>query len=369
MNKKLKICSVSFFDVNFKDQLVTIEKEINCKLYIELKESKIFTCNLQLYNISINKDSIIWFNYLLENPIGFFADIDLNVQKNKFTIQFIRDNFIFSFENKKAKKLKLSGELCWEINDSFFIYLFTIEKLYYVKNKNSLNTLNQLTGETLWHYTLTENEFDWHYEEYDGQITIKKAEILRIIGVYEDIVWVVLNSGFLLGIDTEKGVLLHIVSQIKNYHGSAPIYPKRTHVAQESYGKAFNKRMQLDEEKGVLFGLSGLYYFEIDLKKPSESYEVYDTSETMTKNKIEADMSGSGYEWPWHKDEIYFGKNFSDGNNLGVFNRTTKQVTWATRVINQNGVVESFKKIECSENRMYALTQKTNTLYVFEKPN
>ena len=213
---------------------------------------------------------------------------------------------------------------------------------------------NPKTGDVRWQYDVP-SEFDWVSELYINQPEYHKAEIQRLIGIYQGILWLTLNNGRLLGLDAESGNLVYNIHQV-NQHGN--------NLQRPNLGPFWGNYLQLDAEKGVLFGLRNHYYYEIDLKAPDESYFLYDISESCKTWKIEADVAG--YEWSWKRNEIYFGQNFSDGNNLGIFERSKHEIIWATRLQKDNGQARNFNKIEYADGKMYALDQ-SQTLHIFER--
>ena len=221
---------------------------------------------------------------------------------------------------------------------------------------------NPKTGDALWQYDVP-SEFDWVNELYINKPEHHKADVRRLIGVYEGILWVTLNNGRLLGLNIENGNLVYNIHEV-NQHGNNLLHP--------NLGPFWGNYLQLDTEKGVLFGLRQHYYYEIDLKSPIESYFLYDISESCKKSQIEADVAG--YEWSWHGNEIYFGYNRfgthvynnSGGNNLGIFDRQKREVVWATRIEGDNGQVRNLSKIEYATGKVYALDQ-SQTLHIFER--
>lgn len=238
-------------------------------------------------------------------------------------------------------EIKQWGQVLWKKN-------------VYVRTKNKLTSYSLSDFNPLWQYDLPES-YNWS----DGGGYAHKGEVERIIGVYDGVLWFSLNSGRLLGLATEHGKLLYAISQ-------PVIYPDGYVFREENKYLWYGRHWQLDTENGVLFGLTSCYYFELDLKSPNETFALYDVSVSCEQHSIKANMPV--LEWSWQGDEIFFGD--TDFRNqpsyVGIFNRQTRQITWTSRELGEEGTFKGINKVEYQDNRLYVL-DRTSTLHIFER--
>lgn len=228
---------------------------------------------------------------------------------------------------------------------------------FYVIDKKHIIVFSLITNTPIWHYNLPET-FDWQRRvaSIEKPYETTKAEIEKILGVYEGIVYFVLNSGRVVGLDVDTGIELF------------------TKVEPDSITIAYEKERiytptilwqntQLDAEKGVIFGLLGNFYAEIDLKDPSRTYRVFDMDYSNNTKRIKCTNWGVCIG-----DEIFFAEtNFArEPATVGIFNRKTKQVTWTSDVLGEEGDFSGLKKLDYANERLYVLDNE-NTLHIFNR--
>ncbi|WP_221391417.1 hypothetical protein [Dyadobacter sp. NIV53] len=207
---------------------------------------------------------------------------------------------------------------------------------------------------------MPERKYDWYtknnYENEPDEL--QKGEISRIIGEYAGTLWVALNSGLILGLETESGKLVYELSHPNNHDQNGT-----------PFGPAIST--QLDERNGVLFGLRNKCYWEIDLADPQNRYQFYDVSQSCNAWHISADMPVR--EWSWCKNNIYFGEIYDSPhdqnlNNVGVFDRIKKEVISAMR-IGEGGrrdVLPNIQKIQFESGCLYVLDGR-KVLHILEE--
>ncbi len=257
----------------------------------------------------------------------------------------------------------VNSKLLWEINSPNLRF---DKNLLFSLNSNGFKVYSSTYNNLELEFLMPNSKYNWSAFNYKNELMDHQAEIKRIIGVYKNIVWITLNSGRLLGIEMTQGSIKFDTLEINRYIGKKPLFSHYDPevVASKDWSLYLLQYTQLDEKNGVLFGLRNYYYFEIDLTDPANRYVIYDASDSFLQFKIEADMA-NGYEWTWCENEIYFGRNFTEFNNLGVFNRLTKTVTWATRLEQDNGQARNISKIEYGSGTLYVLDQ-LKTLHIFK---
>jgi outer membrane protein assembly factor BamB len=246
-----------------------------------------------------------------------------------------------------------NGEIFWTLPISSTIFLIDTQ-IYLVKftenlQKREIVVFDFQTGLPLWNYTLPEVE----YSQGSNYPPAVSKGIVNILGVYRGIVWIINDIGHLIGLDSETGKC--------NYHLKTPVNIPTEWGNWEVF--VYAKKSYIDTEKGIIFGLDHVYYWECDLNNPTESYLLYDISETSKEHSIVPDLKGN-----WLGDEIFFGQNSfaQDPGFAGIFNRQTRQITWTSRELGDEGVFKGINKIEYQACRLYVL-DKASTLHIFEK--
>jgi outer membrane protein assembly factor BamB len=185
----------------------------------------------------------------------------------------------------------------------------------------------------------------------------RKAEILRIIGVYNSIVWVTLNSGRILGFSITNGELIYNISK-PNFFPSD--FDMKKHGGNRFYGIY----TQLDEENGMLIGLIRDLYWEIDLKAPDKTFVLHSFSKSISKVGFQA---MGAFNFPFTKDEIFFGSQYPDNTQIGVFDRRKKEIIWTTS-IEENMERKNFdiRQMDYADNKLYVLLE-TGNLHIYER--
>ncbi|WP_428654248.1 hypothetical protein [Runella sp.] len=324
----------SFLNDDF-DEIFTLPTLLDYQV-VDCRDYYLITTNFEYTKIYREGDEVLKlynYGYLLNHENVFLLE---NYETNVIQLFDIKSN-IFS-----PTYIKKWGQPFW--GTSLFI-----------KEKKVLVSYSLTDFSPLWQYELPESLYNWT----DGGGYAHKGEIERIIGIYEEILWVSLNSGRLLGINAGTGVLLYNISQPNQY-------PEGYVFREETKYLWYGRHWQLDSQKGILFGLTSCYYFELDLNKPNETFALYDISATCEQHRIKANMPV--LEWSWQGDEIFFGEtDFGKGASYaGIFNRQIRQITWTSRELGEEGVFKGINKIEYQANRLYVL-DRAGTLHIFER--
>jgi len=315
-------------------------------------------------------NNILWV-YCKGKTLEFF-------KKNDFSISNIYIDFFPKYKNEEiiigdykdgenryliARKT-IDDSTIWKIDFTSTIFLICLQ-IYLVEFTKDLQKLkivcfNFSSGLPLWHYFIPSGVYDW----VDGSGRTHQGEILKFIGVYDDILWIVLNSGRLLGLSKENGSFIYDLCHPN-------LYPFTWSETNKIEGvNIYNYYTQLDEKQGKLFGLSNIWYWEINLKSFQRSFEIIDISATLHENGIERADAPVDYGWSFEGDEIYFGFTGRSllKNNIGIFNRRSQKVTWSQKVGYEGEYHPILSKIEFESNRLYVLDGE-NTLHIFEKEN
>ncbi|MDZ7933836.1 MAG: hypothetical protein U5M51_02445 [Emticicia sp.] len=202
-------------------------------------------------------------------------------------------------------------------------------------------------GNVEWRFEMPP-EYDWEEKTYSGKIEFHKCQIVLTLGCFENILWFALNSGILIGLSLETG-------KIETKFTPPESFPFRT---------GFSSRHILDEDNGMIFGLSYHYYWELDLKKTPLSMTLFDISETTQKNEMIIRLP---QKLPYERNKIFMG-DISGwvGNKIGIFDRITKQIVWTAQTNRDpSNCKPAVQKIEYSNNKLYVL-DGLNTLIIYE---
>lgn len=356
MNKLFALSGITFFKTNkgklyFQDNDgVWVRELLSILLFDREKASNIVFYDV--YYIILNDlNQPLYYSNTIFEPLKQISNI---------RISKILSNYIVYYTKKPQYTcglFDLVENTFFKFDKNYFEYCFNSN--FYSTFANGITCLTNKT-QPLWHYNLPEKVYNFK-NNLGEEIA---AEILRIIGVYEGVLWVVLNSGHLIGLSETTGELVAELSDIQFINFKPTQSELISHYINEKQNiNEFGKYLQLDAEKGVLFGLYSKFYYEIDLNATPKNLQIYDISDTCDEFQITPKMPG--YEKAWEGDEIFFGQIDTQANTVGIFNRKQKEITWAARVgqvVDWRPIVQ---KIDYAAGRLYVLDGE-NTLHVFE---
>ena len=235
-------------------------------------------------------------------------------------------------------------------------YFTQLKNFTFSRDSEMLALYNNDTGEEVWKVS------DFSTFNYETRYFIveppeqHKAIINRIVGVYNNVVWITLNSGRLLGYSMVDGKLLYNIT-FPNYY-----YPgyKFQKLSQSGFRGGYN---QLDEHQGMLFGLLRDEYWEIDLNDPENTFILYSLKESARYFDLTAD--GNMFQ-PFTNNEIFFYMLYPKTNAFGVFDRNLKEIVWAAPVEKSSRGFPSIRQMEYQNERLYLLTDNSKII-IYEK--
>lgn len=277
-------------------------------------------------------------------------------------IAYFTENIYISKISQDETKLtvfkdSLSRNVIGEIPESSTIF-FVKNNKYFRKNfkNNFVEAFLFPEGKLLWQYSKF-SDFNWMQKSIyeDEPEEERQAEVEKFVGIYKDVLWLVLNSGRLLGLDVSTGELRYNLEKPINYDEENTLFLSAI-------------ASTIDTEKGILFGIKYTSYFEINLESPETSYIHYDISETCKINSLEADYPSN--DLVWEGDEIFIGKNELHYEKypcyVGVFNRKNKEIIWSSKELGEMGNFKGISKLDYAANKLYVLDRES-TLHIFEK--
>lgn len=273
--------------------------------------------------------------------IDFFIDVD--------KVLYGTWNDDYSQRNVKAFDLTLEQEL-WNMNYTFGLVCLECNSLYATIEKN-ISKIEKLTGNSLWQFSNL-SDYNWMQKSiYEDEPPYEKeAEAIKFLGVYKDLLWVVLNGGSLLALDINTGEVKRYIYQGKPKEAVDKILDNAT----------FSIYSFIDEKDGKIINLFHDFYLEYDLEKLNDFFEYSTFTESTKKFGLELDKIG-GYD----EDYIYSYEG-SDNNRFAVFCRYKKEIIWSGEIEEVKGKFPAIRDLQYGANKLYVLDHD-HTLHVFER--
>ena len=223
-----------------------------------------------------------------------------------------------------------------EIIDNFYVGSFDG-----VLFSNSLNM-----GEELWQFSLSLIPNNIPDED-------KHAELVSFLGIYKNILWILITDTRLIGLNIETGILLHEIHLCE----SLGLQPQTT----ESYTFSLGD-IHLDQEKGSIKGFAHRYYWELDLNN--------------LQAEIKVDFGAvTSHSWRIKKSKFYKAdKNlyFTGAKNgetfdraIGIFDTEKLEITWYDEPLGE-GRYLFFTDIQANDKLLGALDSEQN-LRIYER--
>jgi outer membrane protein assembly factor BamB len=287
----------------------------------------------------MNKKNLMFCHFDISKETYSVVNIDLTEQKKIF----------FSHRKDGVKQFclfDLTTDTITPINFNIS-HSFQGGKYLFYKENDVFNTgLDRklirisISGEVLWEYN-PKGEFC----NYTGEK--ENIEIYRILGIFNNILWVVLTSGQLVGLNADTGkVEAHDDDMGSQNHGVKLIPPFT----------------QLDDRCGVIMGLMDTGFARLNLNSQNKLIkEYFDLSATMHQHQIEAGMQ---YNYPVDKQHIYFSGNMN--GKIGILDRAKLEVVWSYELDMKKEGISQIREMKVAGNRWY-VQDRHNTLHVFER--
>ena len=219
------------------------------------------------------------------------------------------------------------------------------------------------TGNLLWSQSVVEP--GRHTEIGLGsKRIIHEGEVDNFLGVYKNILWLVLKNGLLLGLDVESGRILHEIKEPSVFPDTFQL------IKSQELNFFYSAFSMLDAENGKIFKLfqsnsSGapVFYHEIDLESAELQLKIEQIS---FANPDSFYMAGGaiGFRWPFDSDYIYL-CNYRD-YQIALFDRRTKKIEWVHEMEVDEKNKSFIIKMKVQGNRWYILDY-SKTLYVYER--
>jgi len=256
--------------------------------------------------------------------------------QGKYFLYYLKNPSRYGFINTKDNSIN-------ELEKGFKI----IFKDFVIGNlSNVLYAISLQTEKELWNHTLPE-KYNWK----SGLGNKHERQFDKVIGVYNEKLFVVLNSGIIQIIDVNNGRLIDELIHAKNQNEILPIEKGFERV------NIFNCYSVFDNQ-GKIFGTKSKYYWEIDIT--NHEFLLYDCTETCNEHQMELDKI-AGFEG----DEVYFYDGGSN-NKFGVFSRSKKEIIWSSEIEETKGLFPAIRDMQYANNKIFVLDLH-NTLHIFEQ--
>jgi hypothetical protein len=195
--------------------------------------------------------------------------------------------------------------------------------------KGELVNYNLLTGDILW------------------KIQVENLQIQYFLGIYNNILWIILSSEELTGINIESGnIEFNGINMVIKSGGITSI----------------PRSIQLDIQCGEITGFSNTFFTRINLNNNINPVkEDYDLSTTMFKNQIEASFIG---DFPMDRQYIYFCDDRR--GKIGILDRAKLEVVRSYELDMKKGGISQIREMKVAGNRWY-VQDRHNTLHIFER--
>jgi hypothetical protein len=338
------ILNVDKFSVNSEKSLIIYFNKSVKELDNNFNTLKSFNSDIEILDI-YSDEQLFWSNTTDGYGLIFNAG---NINYKDFFIKKIisKNKAVYASLGDGGCKL-IDDQIVWTTPERYFIYWINNDYFIYKSSDLTIKVLNNISGKLLWEYTFTENNYETLFKD------IIKIGIQHILGIYNNILWIVLDNGELHGLDINTGEHMHTITYAVNDDEDKAFYNQYNITNLGRY-------CQLDTEGGKIFGLRFQNYYEIDLNSSSPQRIKYDMSNEMSKHNMQADFMG--YEWNTDGQEIFFCD--TQKGIIAIFDRIEKKITWSYKLDIPKEGIGQIKDIQYKNNRLYVL-DRYSTLHIF----
>ncbi len=372
---------------NFKTTNEVVYLRFGKKYLLQVVDNKLTNFNPVTLKIIWSKyfdEKNIYFSYMKENKVGITNhknttyEIEIKSSRILKTINkevvIKKGNYIITQELVEGKAQEfcyeyISRKEVWRTNSSPIFSFMMAKKsdiligLPKMKEKGTMADKSYFlnadikTGKTLWTFDCQQLSKYSHKEYPNAERKWHKDEVFKMIGVYENNLWICLYSGKVIGIDVATGQLKHTIELADKIHGQlAEAWCKANEL------KSWTWRILLKKEEGILYGGRRTYYYEIDLKQTKPYFEVWELPEDQPK------IDGGQVSEPLTDTHFFYADNYSGW--VCALNRKTLEIDWQHQFHNHREGY--FREMKYIDHRLYVLHgeytgERHHHLYVFEK--
>ncbi|MBP1225396.1 hypothetical protein [Flavobacterium sp. 1355] len=200
----------------------------------------------------------------------------------------------------------------------------------------------------LWNFSLSKIE-----AISNGVETDMETEFLSFIGVYKKALWILVTNRKIIGLDVEKGILLHEINLCKEL-GLIP-------DTIENFNFSI-KDVHLDEEKGVIKSLSYRYYWEMNL----DTLKI-EIKKDFGENPKESWRINRSKYYSGDKNLYFIGANKGEVVNraVGIFDTEKLEVVWYDAPLEEKKYL-FFTDVPQTNNKLLGVLDSENNLRIYE---
>ena len=299
----------------------------------------------------------------------YYIDENFNIIKS--------DYFLIANENSKyliawANAVKISRgvynrSICLLENDLVNVKEIILEENYQYLETYTNDVLITSNKDVILGYHIFPTNFLWEFPlsslgKWKNPYTDEEIDfqVRRLIGIYNNILWVFLNAEGFIGLDIETGELKY---RIPEYHQA--IGKTSTSSYDDSKG-FFRSDYLLNNEKGKILGLAVDVFIEIDLTQEPPFVIQYGLQEEFEKYNIKK-ANDTAENYVIQDNLLYF--YLTEQLKFGILDINTKEIIYVSEpiaVVERDDSFTRLRDLKVSENKVYIL-DSNHTLHIFER--
>ena len=298
--------------------------------------------NPSFFNVFTNRSVNTFFNYQ--------GKVINTFEERNFYYYFSDSSFIYY--DRVSKRLMYND---LELLRGKMLSSYIFDDLLFFEKENKIQTINFLSGQFLWEFPLS-SLGKWKKPYTDEEIDF---QVRRLIGIYNNILWVFLNAEGFIGLDIETGELKYRIRECHQAIGKTS-----TSFYDDSKG-FFRSDYLLDNKKRKILGLAVDVFIEIDLTQEPPFVTQYGLQEEFEKYNIKGKDTSTKYAV--QDNLLYF--YLAEQLRFGILDINTKEIIYISEpiaVVERDDSFTRLRDLKVSENKVYIL-DSNHTLHIFER--
>jgi len=256
------------------------------------------------------------------------------------------DEFVISENNEYSISLYCiqTSKVIWEVPKASVRFT---DGLLHTRNDELLTLYDVETGQPMWQVDVRElGCYTPHPCLYRPE---QEGKIVSVLGVYNNIIWLHLESSKLLGIDVTTGAVMH---QIK------PVGPFP--ALEIEWSIPSTHKCCLDKEQGQIIGMRWKIYWAIDLKKVTPELEYHWLDDQLDRYQVHENVPNGGCFSPTH----FFFAQYDD-KRIAALNRQTLTVDWVHQLEPVLGKRSIINRMKYDSDHLFVF-ETAGLLHIFE---
>ena len=299
----------------------------------------------------------------------YYIDENFNIIKsNYFLIANENSKYLIAWANAvKISRGVYNRSICLLENDLVNVKEIILEENYQYLETYTNDVLITSNKDVILGYHIFPTNFLWEFPlsslgKWKNPYTDEEIDfqVRRLIGIYNNILWVFLNAEGFIGLDIETGELKY---RIREYHQA--IGKTSTSSYDDSKG-FFRSDYLLNSEKGKILGLAVDVFIEIDLTQEPPFVTQYGLQEEFEKYNIKK-ANDTAEDFVVQDNLLYF--YLAEQLKFSILDINTKEIIYISEpiaVVERDDCFTQLKDLKVSENKVYIL-DSNHTLHIFER--